>query len=140
MTKTKSEINEKYRKSLKGKQAIREAQGRYFKTEKGKQAKNRYIYSEKGKQALFKARKNYEIKQDERKPFGELLFEYRTNKGYSREEIAEKLGVTSRAVRAWESGARGIRLEIQGDLIEVLGEEYETALEDLKKQTNENIR
>ena len=134
MAKTKAEVNEAYRNTEKGKKVTQEAQARYFQTKKGKQAKERYLHSDKGQQALLKARENYQNKQEERKPFGPLFAEYRVKKGLSREKVAEKFGVTPRAVVSWEQGARGIKPEIQKELTKMLGNEYKKALKELKEK------
>ena len=43
--------------------------------------------------------------------YGKILKEERERQGISRKELAEKAGVTDRAVTYWESGKRHMNLE-----------------------------
>ena len=53
--------------------------------------------------------------------FGQKLYEYRINAGLSQSELAEKLGVTNKAVSKWETGAAKPSTELIRRLSAVLG-------------------
>ena len=72
------------------------------------------------------------------------LKELRKNKGYTQQDLAEKIGMTKRTIIAWENGERDIKSEQAQKLADIfgvsvgflLGYERETGdfnIEDLKK-------
>lgn len=77
-------------------------------------------------------------KEEINKKFGDIFREYRLKKGYTQEEIAEKLGISSKYISRVENGIQGVSDETLIKYINILEIEpnklYSCFLD------NENIR
>jgi transcriptional regulator with XRE-family HTH domain len=58
------------------------------------------------------------------KIIGEMLREMRTQKGFTLDQIAEKLGVTSKTVQRYETGERKIKINTLIEMASILGFDY----------------
>ncbi len=83
-TKAKADAQARYVKSEKGKDAVKKAKQKYESTEPGKEirkdANARYFDTDKGKAALKKAQESYESKEERKAARAAWMREYRLRK------------------------------------------------------------
>ena len=58
---------------------------------------------------------------DPKKIFGQILQSIRIQKGLTQGQLGEKIGLTNKAISAWEAGTRGPDINDLFKLVEALG-------------------
>ena len=65
---------------------------------------------------------------------GKKIAELRKQKGMTQQELADKVGVTNKAVSKWERGLNFPDISIMGDLAEALGTDVADLMESEEEQ------